>query len=101
MKNPEFKAEYDALEEEFELARELIGARASAKLSPGGSRPAHGDVSIGGRAHGKRPHAAVHSFAGEIRPRRRPQGRDQTVEGGVGGRARQIFERTICNEIRI
>jgi DNA-binding XRE family transcriptional regulator len=33
LKNPEFKAAYDALEEEFALARELIGARSRAKLS--------------------------------------------------------------------
>lgn len=33
LKNPEFKAAYDALEEEFALASELIGARARAKLS--------------------------------------------------------------------
>ena len=33
MKNPAFKREYDALESEFALARELIGARAKAKLS--------------------------------------------------------------------
>jgi len=33
LKNPKVKAEYDALEEEFALARELIGARARAKLS--------------------------------------------------------------------
>ena len=33
MKDPEFKKEYDALEEEFALARELINARARAKLT--------------------------------------------------------------------
>lgn len=33
MKNPAFKKEYDALEEEFALARELVGARARAKLT--------------------------------------------------------------------
>lgn len=33
MKDPAFKAEYDKLEPEFALARELIGARAKAKLS--------------------------------------------------------------------
>jgi len=33
LKEPNFKAAYDALEEEFMLARELIGARARAKLS--------------------------------------------------------------------
>ena len=33
LKNPAFKREYDALESEFALARELIGARAKAKLS--------------------------------------------------------------------
>jgi predicted transcriptional regulator len=33
LKDPEFKKEYDALEPEFALARELIGARAKAKLS--------------------------------------------------------------------
>ena len=33
LKNPAFKKAYDALEEEFALARELIGARARAKLS--------------------------------------------------------------------
>ena len=33
MKDPAFKASYDALEEEFALIRELIGARAKAKLS--------------------------------------------------------------------
>jgi len=33
LKDPRVKAEYDALEEEFALARELIGARARAKLS--------------------------------------------------------------------
>lgn len=33
LKNPKVKAEYDALEEEFALANELIGARARAKLS--------------------------------------------------------------------
>jgi predicted transcriptional regulator len=33
MKDPAFKAAYDALEEEFALIRELIGARAKAKLS--------------------------------------------------------------------
>jgi DNA-binding XRE family transcriptional regulator len=33
LKDPKFKAAYDALEEEFALARELIGARAHAKLS--------------------------------------------------------------------
>jgi DNA-binding XRE family transcriptional regulator len=33
MKNPAFKKEYDALEEEFALANALIGARARAKLS--------------------------------------------------------------------
>jgi DNA-binding XRE family transcriptional regulator len=33
LKNPKVKAEYDALEEEFALASELIGARARAKLS--------------------------------------------------------------------
>jgi DNA-binding XRE family transcriptional regulator len=33
LKNPAFKREYDALEAEFALARELIGARAKAKLS--------------------------------------------------------------------
>jgi len=32
-KNPRIKAEYDALEEEFALAGQLIGARARAKLS--------------------------------------------------------------------
>jgi len=33
LKDPVFKKEYDALEPEFALARELIGARAKAKLS--------------------------------------------------------------------
>lgn len=33
LKDPKFKAAYDALEEEFALANELIGARARAKLS--------------------------------------------------------------------
>ncbi|HSZ73699.1 MAG TPA: helix-turn-helix transcriptional regulator [Rhizomicrobium sp.] len=33
LKDPEFKKEYDALEEEFALARTLIGARAKAKLT--------------------------------------------------------------------
>ena len=33
MKNPAFKAEYDALEDEFSLARELIEARTRAGLS--------------------------------------------------------------------
>ena len=33
LKNPAFKKEYDALEEEFALASTLIGARARAKLS--------------------------------------------------------------------
>lgn len=33
LKNPAFKREYDALESEFALARELIGARAKANLS--------------------------------------------------------------------
>ena len=33
LKDPRFKKEYDALEEEFALAGELIGARAKAKLS--------------------------------------------------------------------
>jgi DNA-binding transcriptional regulator YiaG len=33
LKNPAFKKEYDALEEEFALARELISARARAKLT--------------------------------------------------------------------
>ena len=33
LKDPKVKAEYDALEEEFALASELIGARARAKLS--------------------------------------------------------------------
>ena len=33
MKDPEFKKEYDALEDEFALASELIGARAKAKLT--------------------------------------------------------------------
>jgi DNA-binding transcriptional regulator YiaG len=35
MKDPAFKAEYDRLEPEFALARELIGARAKAKLTQG------------------------------------------------------------------
>jgi DNA-binding XRE family transcriptional regulator len=33
LKDPAFKKEYDALEEEFALAGELIGARAKAKLT--------------------------------------------------------------------
>ena len=33
LRNPAIKKEYDALEEEFALASELIGARAKAKLS--------------------------------------------------------------------
>ncbi|MGZ5934779.1 MAG: helix-turn-helix domain-containing protein [Rhizomicrobium sp.] len=33
LKNPEFKKEYDALEEEFALINELLGARARAKLT--------------------------------------------------------------------
>lgn len=33
LKNPEFKKEYDALEPEFALARELFRARGKAKLS--------------------------------------------------------------------
>jgi DNA-binding XRE family transcriptional regulator len=33
LSNPAIKKEYDALEEEFALASELIGARAKAKLS--------------------------------------------------------------------
>jgi DNA-binding XRE family transcriptional regulator len=33
LKNPAVKREYDALEAEFALARELIGARAKARLS--------------------------------------------------------------------
>jgi predicted transcriptional regulator len=33
LSNPVIKKEYDALEEEFALASELIGARAKAKLS--------------------------------------------------------------------
>lgn len=33
LKNPAFRKEYDALEEEFALASELIGARAKAKLT--------------------------------------------------------------------
>ncbi|HEY1631704.1 MAG TPA: helix-turn-helix transcriptional regulator [Rhizomicrobium sp.] len=33
MKDPEFRREFDALEEEFALARELISARARAKLT--------------------------------------------------------------------
>ena len=32
MKNPTFKAEYDALEDEFSLARELIEARTGPAL---------------------------------------------------------------------
>jgi DNA-binding XRE family transcriptional regulator len=35
LKDPEFKKEYDALEEESALARELIGARAKAKMTQG------------------------------------------------------------------
>jgi len=33
LKDPKFKAEYDRLEPEFALARELIGARLKAKLT--------------------------------------------------------------------
>ena len=33
LKDPKFKKEYDALEAEFSLARELIGARVKAKLT--------------------------------------------------------------------
>ena len=33
MKNPEFKKEYDALEEEFALINELLAARTRAKLT--------------------------------------------------------------------
>jgi len=33
MKDPKFKKEYDALEDEFALVRELIGARARAKMT--------------------------------------------------------------------
>lgn len=33
LKNPAFKKEYDALEEEFSLASELIGARARAQMT--------------------------------------------------------------------
>jgi transcriptional regulator with XRE-family HTH domain len=33
LKNPAVKAEYDALEEEYALAAELIGARSRAKLT--------------------------------------------------------------------
>jgi DNA-binding XRE family transcriptional regulator len=33
MKNPKFKKEYDALEEEFSISNELIAARAKAKLT--------------------------------------------------------------------
>jgi DNA-binding XRE family transcriptional regulator len=33
LKDPEFKKEYDALEDEFALARELIAARVKAKLT--------------------------------------------------------------------
>ncbi len=33
LKDPAFKKEYDALEEEFALASELIGARSKAKLT--------------------------------------------------------------------
>ena len=33
LKNPAFKKEYDALEEEYALARELITARSKAKLT--------------------------------------------------------------------
>ncbi|HEY4115269.1 MAG TPA: helix-turn-helix transcriptional regulator [Rhizomicrobium sp.] len=33
LKDPKFKAEYDRLEPEFALARELIGARVKAKLT--------------------------------------------------------------------
>lgn len=33
LKDPKFKAEYDRLEPEFALARELIAARAKAKLT--------------------------------------------------------------------
>ncbi|MBI2592443.1 helix-turn-helix transcriptional regulator [Candidatus Saccharibacteria bacterium] len=33
MKDPEFKAEYDALEEEFSLAEEFIKARLERKMS--------------------------------------------------------------------
>jgi DNA-binding XRE family transcriptional regulator len=35
LKDPAVKKEYDALEEEFALARELIGARAKANLTQG------------------------------------------------------------------
>jgi len=35
LKDPAIKAEYDRLEPEFALARELIGARAKAKLTQG------------------------------------------------------------------
>ena len=34
LKDPKFKKEYDALEDEYALAGELIGARARAKLTP-------------------------------------------------------------------
>jgi DNA-binding XRE family transcriptional regulator len=33
LKEPKFRKEYDALEPEFALARELIGARSKAKMS--------------------------------------------------------------------
>ena len=36
IKNPAFKAEYDALEDEFSLARELIEARAVWEIAGGG-----------------------------------------------------------------
>jgi DNA-binding XRE family transcriptional regulator len=35
LKNPAFKKEYDALEEEFALVRELLSARAKANLTQG------------------------------------------------------------------
>ncbi len=42
MKNPAFKKEYDALEEEFALINELLAARTRAKLTRRRSRAAWG-----------------------------------------------------------
>ncbi|HMA91519.1 MAG TPA: type II toxin-antitoxin system RelE/ParE family toxin [Polyangiaceae bacterium] len=54
MKQPGFKAGYDALDEEFALARMLIDARVRAKLLSASTGGAYGDFAVHDCAIGKR-----------------------------------------------
>ena len=75
-KDPDYVKAYNALEDEFSLAAEMIRARASARLKQEQLRTAHEHDAGGDRTARKRPGQAVDAHARTARRRDRDEAAD-------------------------